>query len=68
MATIGAERLLSEHGSPDAVAEAWILGKLDSYDQRYAPEVCGKERLLAAEIRIRLRHDKIIKTPRKKRA
>jgi hypothetical protein len=57
MGTIGAERLLSDYGGYDKVAEAWLEGRLNSYEQRYAPEIVNKTDLEAARMRIEMRRE-----------
>jgi len=52
MATIGGEDLLKKYGSPLAVAEALILGKLYSDEQRFASELVSILTLEAARIRL----------------
>jgi hypothetical protein len=52
--TIGGERLLETYGSPMAVAEALLLGKLGSFEQEFVWDACGKTILEAAKIRIEL--------------
>ncbi len=54
MSSIGAEKLLEEHGSPIGVARALLEGRLNGSDQRYASEVVGKTMLEAARIQIEL--------------
>lgn len=57
MPSIGSDDLRARYGSPDKIAEAWLEGKLDSREQRFASEVCDKTDLEAARIRIGMRLD-----------
>ena len=46
--TIGAEELINKYGSPLGVAEAFLLGKIGSYEQTFVGEVVSKLFLEAA--------------------
>ena len=52
--TIGGERLLEKYGSPLAVAEALLEGKLDSLEQHFAWDATGRTIMEAAKIRLEL--------------
>ena len=52
--TIGGEELLKEYGSPLAVAEALLLGKIGSYRQQYVCDVVGKTVMEAAKFRVEM--------------
>ena len=51
--TGGATDLVNKFRSNLAVAEAFILGELDAYEQNFVSEVVDKVTLQAAEIRLR---------------
>lgn len=55
--TIGAERVLMDYGSPLAVAEAVIEGRMSGYDQKFVWEIVPRTSPIweAAKIRIELR-------------
>lgn len=52
MASIGAVDLIEEYGSPLAVAEALLLGKVDSYHMRFVDEVVSEVMIAAAKARL----------------
>jgi hypothetical protein len=55
---IGAENLITKFGSPLAVAEALIEGKVNSFEQQFVSDVVDKIILEAARIRIEIANSK----------
>jgi hypothetical protein len=53
MASIGATDLLGKYSSRLAVAEAFILGKIDNYEERFVSELVNSITLETAHIRLR---------------
>lgn len=50
--TVGADDLLQKHRSRLGVAEAFILGKVEPYEQRFVCELVDKVTLETARIRL----------------
>ena len=53
MRTIGSDQLLSKYGSPLAIAEALIEGRLESHEQGFVSDLVSPIVLQAANMRIR---------------
>lgn len=54
---IGAEHLLKQYGSPLAVAEAFLLGKVSAEMQQFVGDLVDDTILKAADMRLRRRQD-----------
>ena len=55
MATIGSCDLSEKYGGPDRVAEAWLEGRLDPWETRWASELVDYRTLVAAHMRLSLK-------------